>query len=56
VASRPSEEQLVFLNAWNEWAEDNHLEPDGHGHLEAVKAVLGEQTGADSQGRTSPPT
>jgi len=34
--------KLVFINAWNEWAEGNHLEPDqkfGRGFLEAVQRV-----------------
>ncbi|MDQ1348929.1 MAG: hypothetical protein QG573_2307 [Acidobacteriota bacterium] len=44
VRERHPEERIVFLNAWNEWAESNHLEPDvrhGRGYLEVVKSIAG---------------
>jgi hypothetical protein len=46
TAQRPAPEHLIFLNAWNEWAEGTYLEPDmrhGHRYLEAVKRAIESQ-------------
>jgi len=42
-AHNPSSESLLFINAWNEWAEGTYLEPDqqfGTAYLEAVQSAL----------------
>lgn len=40
-----SQEKFVFINAWNEWAEGTHLEPDqkfGYGYLQTTHDVISE--------------
>ena len=42
--TRPADQRVLTINAWNEWTEGSYLEPDtvnGMGYLDAIKAVFG---------------
>ncbi len=44
VRNTPAMPQICFINAWNEWAEGNHLEPCqrwGRAYLDATRRALG---------------
>jgi hypothetical protein len=52
LAAKPQQSRIVFLNAWNEWAEGMYLEPGrlhGHGFLEAVKSELAHAAAAERE-------
>ena len=45
VKNKSAQHQVIFLNAWNEWAEGCYVEPDlthGHGYLDAIREALNE--------------
>lgn len=43
ISDRSLEHRIIFLKAWNEWAEGNYVEPDdqfGRDYLDAIRSVI----------------
>lgn len=46
ISEERNDRKIIFVRAWNEWAEGNHLEPDlkyGHKFLEVFKSIFGKK-------------
>jgi hypothetical protein len=47
LRNREPDKRVIFINAWNEWAEGNHLEPDlkfGRQYLETTKSIVAQSS------------
>jgi hypothetical protein len=56
AVARPDQHRVVFINAWNEWGEGCHLEPDqrfGHAYLEETRRALIHTTLVSNEKRPS---
>ncbi len=57
MTRREQVEPLIFINAWNEWAEGTYLEPDNHygrALLEVTRSALAHGVVDYAQGGSNP--